>query len=186
MAKRELGAIAIGRKAGRMIIANKTEMYKKLRAGAFGNTARSWSSYAELLASPYRGLLGLRSLAIGGPFLAYVPFADAPDGAYAYSEMQEDARILLQGEVYRSMQGLYLFASKLKTHMRPALRDGGKHYWRLAAYAELLTAMWPTCYDWLMALLDEYCDSVVEFSVYDKAVGTIPNRNTIIWEVRNY
>ena len=40
-------------------------------------------------------------------------------------------------------------------------------------------------YEWLMQLLDTY-DSVVEFSAYDRAVGILPIRNTIIWEVRNY
>lgn len=169
-----------------MQIRNKTEMYEKLRAGLFGNTARSWSSYADLVASSYRGLLGLRSLVPGGPFLAHIPFADAMDGPYIYSEMQKDGYILLQGEVYWSDCGMYLFASKLKTHMRPALRDGGKHYSLLAAKCELQAAMWPSDYDALQELFLLFPDSVIKFSCYDIAVGTLPNRNTLIWEVRNY
>lgn len=167
-------------------VPDKTTMYTLLRAGAFGNTAHNWSSYAELLASDYRGTLGIRSLVIGGQFLAHVPFADAPTDAAMYSEMQDDDHILLQGEVYRSVEGLYLFASKLKTPMRPALKEGGKHYWRTAAHRELEAALWPSDYDDLMDLLSVYIDSVVEFSAYDKTVGILPNRNTIIWEVRNY
>lgn len=169
-----------------MKIPDKTEMYKLLLAGTFGNTARSWSSYTDLMASGYKGLVGIRSLLPGGIFMPYVPVENAPDIVATYSEMQSDDAILLQGEVYRSVEGLYLLASKLKTHMRPALREGGKHYWLSVAYAELSTALWPSDYDALMDLLADYPDSVVEFSAYDKAVGIIPNRNTIIWEVRNY
>lgn len=168
-----------------MKVNNKQEMYTLLRAGKFGNTARIWNSYIELVESGYTGLVGVRSLSVGGPFLPYLTVAEAPREGI-YSEMQLDEHILLQGEVYRSVEGLYLLASSLKTHMRPALREGGKHYWLLAAYAQLQTALWPSDYDNLMELLALYPDSVVEFSAYDKAVGIIPNRNTIIWEVRNY
>ena len=96
------------------MILDKTTMYRMLRAGRFGNTARFWSSYQELVASGYRGLVGVRSLIPGGQFLAHVPFDEVPDVPAAYSEMQEDEHILLQGEVYRSVAGLYLFASRLR------------------------------------------------------------------------
>ena len=167
-------------------VANKQEMYKLLRSGAFGNTARSWSSYAELLASDYRGLVGVRSLVTGGPFLAHVPFDKVPKTANNYSEMQDDSNILLQGEIYRSEMGLYLYASKVQRHMRLALAEGGESFWLSRARVKLQTALWPSDYDDLMLLLDEYPESVVEFSAYSRAVGNIPNRNTIIWEVRNY
>ena len=169
-----------------MRVENKVQMYEMLKAGKFGNTARNWGSYRELVESGYRGLVGVRSLVPGGAFRAYTPFDQVKDEAAVYSEMQKDEGILLQGEVYRSVEGLYLFASKAKTHMRAALKEAGKHYWLSSALAEIQTVMWPTDYDCIHWLLTEYYDSVVEFSVYDIAVGTVPNRNTIIWEVRNY
>lgn len=168
------------------IVSNKKQMYELLRKGAFGNTARTWSSYVELLASGYSGLLGIRAMEPGGQFLAHVPLSQVADGPYIYSEMQSDEHIVLQGEVYRSTTGLYLYCSVVKKHMRVALREAGRHYWLTAAYAQLQAAMWPSDYDWLMELLTEYPDSVVEFSSYNRAVGLLPKRNTIIWEVRNY
>ncbi len=168
------------------VVSNKQEMYKLLLAGKFGNTARIWDSYADLLASSYKGLVGIRSMVPGGVFLPYVSISAAPREGVRYSEMQDDGAIVLQGELYRSVDGLYLLASSHKTHMRDALRQGGKHYWLSAAYAQLQTALWPSDYDNLMELLAEYPDSVIEFSAYCKTVGIIPNRNTIIWEVRNY
>lgn len=170
-----------------MYIRTKKEMYEKLLAGEFGNTARSWLTYEALMASGYDGLVGVRSLEPGGAFRPYVPVSEVvPATAVMYSEMQKDEHILLQGEAYRSVEGLYLFASHEQTHMRPALRNSGKHYWRLQAYAELEAALWPTDFDELMNLLADYPDSVVEFSAYSREVGTVPHRNTIIWEVRNY
>lgn len=161
-------------------------MYDLLQRGCFGNTARTWNSYEELIASGYNGLVGIRSLEVGGIFLPYQTIQQAPRTASKYSEMQEDSSVLLQGELYRSVEGLYLLASTVKSHMREALRLGGKHYWLIAAYAQLHTYLWPSDYDALMELLSEYPESVIEFSCYSKAVGIIPNRNTIIWEVRNY
>lgn len=168
-------------------VSSKQEMYELLRAGKFGNTARSWATYQELADSGYRGLVGVRSLVPGGKFLAHVPFGevvDAPD--CNYNEMQRDEFIVLQGEVYRSFNGLYLFASTVKKPMREALRLGGRHYYRSAAHAALDVALWPTDRDWLFELMSEYPESVVEFSAYSTEVGVISGRNTLIWEVRNY
>ena len=135
------------------VVPDKKSMYEMLRAGKFGNTARTWSSYQELLASGYNGLVGCRSKVPGGEFLAYQ--LAPPRGDYIYSEMQEDSGIVLQGEVYRSIEGLYLFASTLQTHMRVALKEAGKHYWLSAAYAQLEVALWPSDYDCRMWLLAE-------------------------------
>lgn len=166
---------------------NKSAMYELLRAGKFGNTARSWATYQELVDSDYRGLVGVRSKQPGGKFLAHVPFyfvVDAPD--CVYSEMQRDELILLQGEVYRSFNGLYVFASTVKRPMREALKLGGRHFYRSAARVALEVTMWPTDYEELLELMAEYPESVVEFSAYSTEVGILPGRNTIIWEVRNY
>jgi hypothetical protein len=35
-------------------------------------------------------------------------------------------------------------------------------------------------------LSDKYYEHVIELSVYNKNLGNIQGRNTIIWEVRNY
>ncbi len=44
----------------------------------------------------------------------------------------------------------------------------------------------PSDYDCIMELLDIYQDHIIEFSIFEKFVGNISHRNTIIWEVRNY
>lgn len=46
--------------------------------------------------------------------------------------------------------------------------------------------LWPSSYEDLLALFELYPDSVVELSACSFEVGTVPGRNTIIWEVRNY
>lgn len=38
----------------------------------------------------------------------------------------------------------------------------------------------------LDALLELYPDATIEFACFPCAVGVIPSRNTIFWEVRNY
>ena len=44
--------------------------------------------------------------------------------------------------------------------------------------------LWPSDRDDLDVLLQDYPNHVIEFTACDRAVGTIPGRNSIIWEVR--
>jgi len=44
----------------------------------------------------------------------------------------------------------------------------------------------PSSRDDLEQLFDLYPDATVEFTCYQMDLGTIPRRNTIFWEVRNY
>lgn len=165
----------------------KAEMYQLLQAGAFGNTARQWNIYTDLVASDYRGLVGVRSMLVGGKFLPHVPFEQVVDAPNCiYNEMQNDDYILLQGETYRSVNGLYVYASTVKKPMRQALREGGRHFFRSAARAALEVTLWPSDIDALNGLMADYPESVVEFSTYSRAVGILPMSNTLIWEVRNY
>lgn len=41
-------------------------------------------------------------------------------------------------------------------------------------------------YDDLQCLMEQYPESTIEMSCTNKCLGTIPHRNAVIWEVRNY
>lgn len=44
----------------------------------------------------------------------------------------------------------------------------------------------PASVDCIYELLDLYPDHAIEFSAFRVPVGTVPHRNTVIWEVRDY
>ncbi len=97
-------------------------------------------------------------------------------------------KMTLQGEVCRTYQGLQGFldiGSKLP--MRPAMAAG-----KLTPRSPLETMilirqfMDPSSQDDLWVLLDRYPDAAIEFCCFSVNVGIFPNRNTILWEVRNY
>ncbi len=56
----------------------------------------------------------------------------------------------------------------------------------LTAERLLRAKMTASSYSDLQTLLELYPSSVIELGVYATPVGELPNRNTVIWEVRNY
>ena len=96
-------------------------------------------------------------------------------------------RGLIQGEVQRTFRGLELYWTKAILPMRDAFRRyGGATALGLVASAHLQAALDTLSYEWLGYLLDTYPDHIIEFSAFGVNWGTIPNRNTVFWEVRKY
>lgn len=165
-----------------------------MRRGLFGNRLRTWETVAAVRADAYTGLLSIRSMIPSAPFLhklaqedAFARVTNLPPGSFTLCEPAQDDALLLQGEVQRSIRGLDLFCGTEQTDMRSAIRMGAmKQIHGLRASETLRTYLWSSDYLDLMELLDSYNDAVVEFSAYDRGVGCIPHRNTVIWEVRHY
>ena len=70
--------------------------------------------------------------------------------------------------------------------MRTAFSKQNLHARGLTAKLLLQRYLLPVDFDELVSLLDDYPDSVIEFSNFNQRCGIIPHRNMIVWEVRNY
>jgi len=101
------------------------------------------------------------------------------------NESAPDERLAIQGELVLRPEGLALFYSTAKTKMRIAMQQGTQAF-GLKATMLLRHYCTPPSYDDLMALLERYPDSAIEFSVYEMNLGDCRGRNTVVWEVRNY
>lgn len=69
------------------------------------------------------------------------------------------------------------------------MREAMKHAKRatgLRAQMILKELLWPSSYDDLMDLIDLFPEHVIEFGAHTRAVGVLPHRNTVVWEVRAY
>ncbi len=189
-------------------VTNKRRMYAELARGGFGNTVPQYFSAEEWEASPDWSrypLWGIRSGAAGGDkrMRLNVPRGEVaplyrewfPAGGGNISPMI-DRWAVMRGEVFENDFG-HPFGLNL-IYVPPGSEIDPKDPWRgsfrkygtpahgAAALAILKAYLWPSDFEDLRATLDAYPGHVVEFSACDRAVGIVPHRNTIIWEVRLY
>jgi hypothetical protein len=182
-----------------MNIATKADYLNHAARGVLGNQMPSWPSPEAAALSGYSGPVMVRYKAPDSPYMrADVPMADVP-GVLAEMVGRGAIRDLLylthmttsvgrriNGEVWDGPDGLYLNYSTAQTHLRAGLEQSGRHVERSAALAVLRWACCASSFDDLMGLLEKHPDAVIEFTAYDREIGDIPGRNTVVWEVRNY
>jgi hypothetical protein len=169
-------------------------LYKR---GLYGNKLRTWYSLSEFYSTNHAGTFTLRySGGVGGMYCAYdiknvKEKADefiskgAQSKNFIINESAPDENLLIQGEITRNQFGYSLFYSNKKGKMRDCLKDGIQVY-GLEAKMLLQNYLFPSSFDDVIELLDEYPDHAIEFGAYTMALGDCNGRNTIIWEVRKY
>jgi hypothetical protein len=181
-------------------IGSKKDYYALYNNGMMGNKPLTWNSYDELLSSSWRNGVSIRSCkGIARSQTRFnVPFEriqqemdDLKKSGVSYSEMvfnqsMPDDKLLIQGEINRTENGIYLHYSNVKKPMNLALKEEPKHAFGLKAEMILKNFLFPQSYADLMELFEVFPDSVIEFGAYSTTVGNTPGRNTIVWEVRNY
>ena len=181
-------------------ITSKAQFYDLWQQGLLGNRPRAWPTLEALGKSGYTGPVTLRyrGPAGGGVATTHVPARSVPAKVaewkssgvdptkLTFHESMPDEKLLLQGEVTRSVGGLDLmFSTEPGQSMRDAMRQA-RTASGLAARLILDAFLDANSRDDIEALLELYPDSVVEFGAYARDVGVLPRRNTVIWEVRDY
>ena len=179
-----------------MEIRTKRQFYELWSAGVLGNKLRTW----ELLTQAMKANLDRYALReqgkAGGGLHIFYSRDELPNSYCAWiregrkffiAETAEDEFQILQGEVCRTFRGWEGTLGQTKLPMREAMaqgllipRSGAETRWLLRNHLD------PSSLDDLDDLLDLYPDAVIEFTAFSKDIGMIPNRNTVMWEVRNY
>lgn len=175
-----------------MEIRSKAQFFAAWRRGLLGNPIRVWDHIDDV--PILVDTLGFREVGkAGGGAAAIVPRYlgvataiswDREGRQYIMDEACPNHLTTLCGEVGRTYLGL---VGRLAIEPRCSMREakllnvtGSKILCLLDLYMD------PSSKDDIWQLLDLYPDAVVEFSCFPHDVGLIPNRNTIVWEVRNY
>lgn len=184
-------------------ITTKTQNYKLLRSGEFGNTFDTFLNIKDAIKSKYNSF-GLRysdRSANGNNFFAlckrdellktYNDFikcgANPKSIIFSASDNDDKSKILIQGEVGIINEEFELAYSTIKgITNREASNRGYKRCTGLTAMKMLQYYLWPSDYEWLIDLIYKYPNHIIEFSTFDAELGNIPHRNTVIWEVRKY
>ncbi len=181
------------------VIDCKSAAYALFQKGEFGNAPRRWSSLEDLYASDYRGLVTVRYANPDRSYTAaHIPFAEVPARVAEWVSKGADARLFrpneslpdevlaIQGEFFTTFGGHNLRYSTAKgLSMRQAMTNPqyAEGYRALALMAHFMDA---NSMEDFRELLERFPDSVFEFATYERPVGVLPRRNTIIFEIRNF
>ena len=179
-------------------VLTKQDFYERWATGEFGNKIQSWNSTKEVKESGFGGEVNVRYSLPDSPYMRYgvamkeldnvltefVKKGAKPEN-FRFNENCPDEHIVLQGEVMRSPCIIDLRYGLLKGKMRDALKTA-RNVNGIEALEVLKFGCCPSSFLDIWALLELYPDHVVEFSCYNINLGDVPNRNTLIWEVRKY
>ena len=183
-------------------ITNKRQMYELLSAGAFGNTIPQWFDVAkwEQSADARRfPTWGVRTLAPGGPCRLFCPreevrvTTERPEfkaaGVNISMMIDVACNVTLWAEVFDSPSGLLVYGIEYPAKgasWRAEMPGKGRHWERTAARILLAKHLNANSLADLEILRDRWPGHVYELSACEQQIGTIPGRNAILWEVRNY
>ena len=185
-------------------VRSKVDFVRRYKLGEFGNASLSWDKFNQYWHSGYDGLVHFRNKVAGGRTwynldrraawdLIFELKGDRPYGTrdqapeygnLYFSAMAPHDTTVLQGEVQRTHRGLELRYTLDPAPMRDAFKKQDQSVSGLASLMLLKSKLPPRDIEWLMYLLDEYDDHVVEFSTFGVEWGTVPGFRTVYWEVR--
>lgn len=181
-----------------MKIKNKNQFYELYEKGAFGNKLRTYSSYNEYLSSDYNGNVTLRYKGEAGSRKNFFVPKDRvaslidewiDDGLdidnIKINESAPDDHLLIQGEILKDKIWYFKYSKQINLPMSTAM-ENADFITGLNVLEYLKYYMSDCSFGDFMDLMDEYGENIIELSIYDKFVGNLPGRNTIIWEVRSY
>jgi len=177
----------------------KSEYYARWFKGEFGNKPRTFDTLKALMEDPYDGLLTVRWKTIGDPRLTgyrtkqqikeilNIPESRWSEKAlFTFNESMPDDKLIIQGYLTRTTNFLELHYSKQKHKICNSRHwEDGKILNGLQALLTLQHYVPVTDHEHLNYLLNQYPDSVIEFSTYTIPVGIL-SKQTIIWEIREY
>lgn len=181
-------------------VESKKDCYLLYEKGFFGNKALTWNSFDEILKSGWKGEVCIRSrVGTARTNVVYnIPIEKVKseveklkekgidEGELTFNQSMPDENLSIQGEIMLTERGLYFLHTFVKKPMNLGLREEAKHAWGLKARMLLEKNLYPASLSDIYALLEIFPDAVIEFSAYNAPVGSVPGRNTVIWEVRNY
>lgn len=178
----------------------KPEFYALFKAGFLGNKPITWSSYKKIIESGWKDKVCMKLKEIVGirKTLYDIPLEEVPEiikdwvkegipeEKIYFNQSLPNHNLLLQGELMRGSKGLCLTYTTVKKPMNLGLKQETKTATGLKVLRLLKENLYPNSFDDIMELLDMFPNDIIEFSCYTQAVGNLSNRNTIIWEVRNF
>lgn len=184
-----------------MQVRDKTQMYRMLAAGEFGNTIPQYFSVGEWQAGDAEKYpaWGVRTLTPGGPCRLNCPREEVEATAASFAPHRVNiscmvdrvAAVTLWADVWDSPSGLVVYGIESpKTEegwtWRNSMPTRGRHWEGTAARLLLARHLNANSVEDVREVFERFPGHVLEFSALDRCFGTVPHRNHVVWEVRNY
>lgn len=182
-------------------IETKDDYYFLYEKGFLGNKPLTWNSIEEIKQSGWKDRICIRgrkgilreksrfnlTIEEAVNYIEQLRSEGISPDKLAFNQSMPDEHLLIQGEIMRKAPEIYsLTYTTIKKPMNRAFEDKTLYADGLNAINLVKRNLSPSSYDDLQTLFDIFPDSIIEFSAYDILLGNLPNRNTIMWEVRNY
>ena len=178
----------------------KDDYYLLYEKGFLGNKPLTWNSIEEIKESGWKkeiSIRGRKGIARGKSrfnltleeatnYIEQLKKEGIPPEKLTFNQSMPDDHLLIQGEIMRNEDLYNLVYTFVKKPMNRALEEKTLRAKGLTALNLVKGNLSPSSYTDLQTLFDIFPDSIIEFSAYDILLGNLPNRNTIMWEVRNY
>ena len=161
-----------------------------------GNYFRTWSTVEEVEGSGYRGMVWVRSrrpqertwnmMNVSVEMLQCLSLETVRSAYFTEVPPLGTLRII-QGHITESTGILVLQYDRSQRTLRNVVNEGWFPNIEYSSRARLLLkgTLDPEDYEMLMDTLDQYPGCIVEFTMWEKAVGAL-GRRLCFWEVRNY
>lgn len=182
------------------LITSKDQFQQLSMAMRLGNRFRSWSSLASVQASGYTGNVYIRGPVRDWPFMVpSIAVAALPaevqrikrargwiDGITFVEVPGWDTPRTINAEACQSHRYLWLtWGDSNDLSLRHDLEQNGRFEEGLAALMLLRQRVPVEDIDMLQDIWSAHPGCIIEFTTYTKAVGVL-NRQTVVWECRNY
>ncbi|MCL5018314.1 MAG: hypothetical protein M1416_00915 [Candidatus Pacearchaeota archaeon] len=179
---------------------SKKEYYTLYENNFFGNKPLTWNSVDEIKQSKWKGgicIRGKRGIARSRArfdlsfnetidYIKQIGKEGVSEKDLTFNQSMPNEHLMIQGEIMRSLKNYSLTYTTVKEPMNYALAKETLYQEGINALLLVKRNLFDSSYGDLELLFDIFPDSIIEFSAYDICVGDLQNRNTIIWEVRNY
>jgi len=181
-------------------IDSKVEYYYLFERGFFGNKPLTWNSLDECIESGWNGGICIRgrkgifrsltrfdlSKIQAKKYILELEKKGIPEKDLTFNQSLPNEELLIQGEIMKSENYYDLTYTTIKEPMNYAFAKEMLTAKGIKALFLLKQNLFPSSYTDLQTLFDIFPDSIIEFGSYNIPLGILPNRNTLIWEVRNY
>jgi|APSaa5957512535_1039671.scaffolds.fasta_scaffold69000_3 hypothetical protein len=187
-------------------IKSKEIFYILYNKGVLGNRPKTWNSIEEINQSNWAGKYTIRIAVPGHKGMYNIPKETLQEKInnlksqgieekhIVFNQSMPDHKIKIQGEIIEITTeesngfpaGIYLTYSTVKDTMKEGLKKQTLHAKDNEAIVLLKKHLNPNSQLEIQNLINNFPNHVVEFSVYENNIGDLPERNTIIWEVRSY
>lgn len=178
----------------------KNDYYFLYEKGFLGNKPLTWNSIEEIKKSKWKKEICIRgrhgmargksrfnlTLSEASDYIEQLKQEGIPPEKLTFNQSMPDDHLIIQGEIMRSPEIYSLTYTTIKKPMNRAFEEETLYANGLTALNLVKGSLVPSSYEDLQTLFNIFPDSIIEFSAYDILLGNLPNRNTIIWEVRNY